>query len=79
METKLTIRVPRRLVENAKRYPRSHNTTLTALVSAYLEQIESEAGALDEAPIVRRLTGVLSPEGSREDYHRHLDEKYGKH
>lgn len=79
MDTKLTVRVPRKLLENAKRYARTHNTTLTELVSAYLARIPVEAEALDNAPVVRRLTGLLSTDVSEEDYKKHLEEKYGGH
>lgn len=75
MDTKLTVRVPRKLLENAKRYARAHNTTLTKLISAYLESIPTEMEPLDHAPVVRRLTGLLSPELSKEDYQNHLEEK----
>jgi len=44
-ETKLTIRVPRNLLENA--------------------------------PIVKRLSGMLSPDVSIDDYKQHLQVKYG--
>jgi hypothetical protein len=77
METKLTVRVPRRLLENAKRYARENNTTLTELISAYLKQIPSEPGDLEQAPLVRRLTGSLSRDVKLGDYKKHLEEKYG--
>jgi len=78
MDTKLTVRVPRNLLENVKRYAKAHNTTLTELISAYLKQIPVEGSGLDEAPIVRRLTGTLSQDVSIKDYKAHLDEKYGQ-
>jgi hypothetical protein len=77
METKLTVRVPRRILENAKRYARENNTTLTELISTYLQQIPEAALGLEDAPIVRRLTGSISPDVTVEDYKKHLDEKYG--
>ncbi len=77
MDTKLTVRVPRSLLENAKLYAKANNTTLTALISGYLERIPTEPGPLDKAPIVRRITGLLSPEVSEDDYKKHLEEKYG--
>jgi hypothetical protein len=77
METKLTVRVSRRLLENAKRYARENNTTLTELICAYLQQIPFEGSGLDQAPIVRRLTGSLSQNVTVDDYRKHLDEKYG--
>ncbi len=77
MDTKLTVRVPRHLLENAKRYAQAHQTTLTELVSDFLRQIPSESEVLDRAPIVRRLTGTLSPEITIGNYKKHLEEKYG--
>lgn len=77
METKLTVRVPRHLLVNAKRYARAHQTTLTELISAYLQHIPAESEELDGAPVVRQLTGLLSPEVSLDDYKKHLEEKYG--
>jgi hypothetical protein len=77
METKLTVRVPQHLLENAKRYARENHTTLTELISTYLKMIPAEKGSLEAAPIVRRLTGSLSPGLSLDEYRNHLDEKYG--
>jgi len=76
-QTKLTVRVPRDLLENVKRYAAQNNTTLTDLIEAYLRRIPAQK-SLKEAPIVRRLSGSLSPKVSVQDYHKHLDEKYGK-
>lgn len=76
-ETKLTIRLPRKLLENAKRYARQQNTTLTNLISEYLIQIPAPIKELDNAPIVRRISGTLSKDVSVEDYKQNLREKYG--
>ena len=78
MDTKLTVRVPRQVLENAKRYARENHTTLTELISSYLQRIPSQDDLLDDAPLVRQLTGTLSPNLSREDYQKYLDEKYGR-
>ncbi|MFZ2095977.1 MAG: DUF6364 family protein [Anaerolineales bacterium] len=75
-ETKLTVRVSRSLVEKAKRYAAQNHTTLTDLIKAYLQNIPPQ-DSLNDAPIVRRISGVLSPEISVDDYHKHLEEKYG--
>jgi hypothetical protein len=77
MDTKLTVRVPQKLLKNAKRYANAHHTTLTELVSTFLQQIPAEDESLDNAPVVRRLTGLLSSEVSMDDYKKHLEEKYG--
>ena len=75
-ETKMTVRIPRDLLENVKRFAASHNTTLTDLIEAYLRQIPNQT-PLQDAPIVRRLSGVLPPAVDIQDYKKHLDEKYG--
>ena len=77
MKTKLTVRVPRDLLDNAKRYASAHNTTLTELISQYLRRFPAEQEALDDAPVTRGLTGLISHEASVEDFKEHLEEKYG--
>jgi len=76
-DTKLTVRVPRDVLNEAKRYARRNQTTLTRLVSEYLRRLADEKSLLAEAPTVRRLAGILSPEVSVDDYRVHLEEKYG--
>jgi hypothetical protein len=78
METKLTVRVSRHLLDNAKRYARENNTTLTELIAVYLKQIPQSGSGLENAPIVSRISGTISPDVSVEDYQKHLDEKYGR-
>jgi hypothetical protein len=76
-KTKLTVRVRRDWLEGAKRYARDNNTTLTRLVSEYLHRLTAEKDPLSDAPIVQRLSGVLSQDVSVEDYRGYLEEKYG--
>jgi hypothetical protein len=76
--TKMTVRVPKELLERAKAYAREHDTTLTRLITAYLDQIMLEEDPLADAPIVRRLSGSLSANVTVEDYRRHLEEKYAQ-
>ncbi|HJS17822.1 MAG TPA: DUF6364 family protein [Anaerolineales bacterium] len=76
-ETKLTVRLPRELLENAKRYARKQNTTVTNLISEYLRRMPASLEILEEAPIVRRLSGTLSNNVSVADYTKHLEAKYG--
>jgi hypothetical protein len=75
-ETKLTVRVPRKLLEKVKRYAVENDTTLTNLIKAYLQRIPTQ-GLVEDAPIVQRLSGTLSQKLSVQDYHKHLEEKYG--
>jgi hypothetical protein len=76
-KTKLTVRVSRDLLERAKRYARAHDTTLTRLVSEYLRRLGAQYGPLSDAPAVGKLSGILSPDASVEDYRKHLENKYG--
>lgn len=75
-ETKLTVRLPRILLEKAKHYARQNDTTLTDLIESYLQKLPAP-GSLQDAPIVQRLIGSLSMRVTIEDYHKHLNEKYG--
>jgi hypothetical protein len=76
--TKMTVRVPRHLLDRAKQFARENDTTLTRLIIAYLDQINVDNDPLTDAPIVQRLSGSLSPDVSLDDYHKHLDDKYGR-
>lgn len=76
-ETKLTIRLSRELLENAKLYARKQNTTVTNLISEYLRRMPASIDVLQDAPIVRRLSGTLSKNTSVADYKKHLEAKYG--
>ena len=74
-ETKLTVRVPRELLKNIKRYAAENQTTLTDLIEAYFRRIPYQQ-ALENASIVQRLSGILSPDVTIQDYKQHLEEKY---
>lgn len=76
-ETKMTVRVPRDLLENAKRYARQNDTTLTRLVSNYLRRLTIQDDLLAEAPVVQHLSGALSQDVSKQDYQSYLEGKYG--
>jgi hypothetical protein len=76
-DTKMTVRVPRQVLEEAKRYAHARGTTLTRLVTRFLEQLPAQDDMLAQAPIVRRLLGSLPPTVTEEDYRRYLEEKYG--
>jgi len=76
-ETKMTVRVPRDLLDNIKRYAAKNNTTVTNLIEAYLRSVPP-LEPLENAPIVRRLSGTLSQAVSVQDYKKHLEEKYAK-
>ena len=73
-ESKLTVRVPRKTIERARAYAQQHGTTLTRLITAYLEHLDS--APLATTPIVRQLIGSLPPDVGVEDYRAYLEAKY---
>jgi DNA-binding IclR family transcriptional regulator len=75
-KTKLTVWVPRDLLDGAKRYADQHNTTLTRLASEFLRQLGTQGDLLADAPVVRGLSGTLSPDASIDDCRKYLEEKY---
>jgi predicted DNA binding CopG/RHH family protein len=75
-ETKLTIRIDRITLERAKRYAQQHGTSLTRLVTSHLERLGAGDEHLGDAPVTRRLTGVLPHEASLQDYRDHLERKH---
>lgn len=77
INTKLTVRVPRDALEEAKRYAKEQDTTLTRLISEYLRRLTTQRDPLADAPIVRRLSGSLSADVSKKDYTHYLETKYG--
>ena len=79
METKkMTVRVPKDLLERAKQYARENDTTLTRLITVYLGQLPVEDDPIADAPNVRRLSGSLSQQVNPDDYRQHLEDKYGQ-
>jgi len=76
-DTKLTIRIPADVLQQAKGYAHRNRTTLTRLVSEYLRRLADEGDPLAEAPTVRRLAGTLLPDVSVADYRVYLEKKYG--
>lgn len=76
-DSKLTVRVPKHLMENLKQYAVRNNTTITNLIESYLERIPISDTAT-ETPIVQRISGTISPKANIEDYKRHLEDKYVK-
>jgi hypothetical protein len=77
-KTKLTVRVPRDVLEGAKRYARENRTTMTRLISEYLRRLTAQGDPLADAPIVQRLSGTLSQDVSVEDYREYLERKHGR-
>ena len=75
-QTKLSVRVDERWIGPAKDYAARHRTSLSRLISEYLRLLALPEKTTYDAPILRRLTGILPSSVDPEDYRRHLEEKH---
>jgi len=80
METKLTIRLKKRVIERAKDYAQVHKISLSKLVENYLESVtEQSAEEVEITPLVKSLSGVITLDDNddlKNDYTNYLTEKY---
>jgi hypothetical protein len=75
---KLTLSVDERVIEEARRYSRRHDTSISQLVSNYLTRLARSDRDARYSPTVRRLMGILPGDVSTEDHRRHLEEKHSR-
>ena len=71
-KTKLTIRIEKQWLEYAKRYAAQHDTTVTQLVTDFLRHLALKDQATSPTPVLDRLSGILSPDVSVDEYYQHL-------
>ena len=78
MQTKLTLRLDDRLIEDAKQHARQSGKSLSQMVAEYFRAITSpQAVAGELTPTVSRLKGALAEtKVDRDDYRAYLE---GKH
>ena len=75
---KLTLRLNKRLIEQAKEYAARHNISVSELVETFFLRLE-DADENGHTQLVKQLTGILSSEVDAEkEYADHLMEKYGQ-
>lgn len=75
---KLTLRMNKRLIEQAKRYAAKHNISVSELVETFFLRLE-DTDVETHSPLVRQLTGILPASIDVEQtYADHLIEKYGR-
>jgi hypothetical protein len=84
MDTKLTLKLDKNVIEKAKEYASSHQRSLSNLVESYLkvlidkDETKSEDG-IEISPFVKSLrTGVKLPADfdEKKAYRDYLEEKY---
>ena len=80
MDTKLTLKLKKKVIDQAKKYAAEHEISLSKIIENYLAAITSESEKKDEiSPLVKSLSGVIqlpSDFSIKEQLHKHLNEKY---
>ncbi len=80
METKLTLRLKKNVIDQAKSYANDHETSLSKLIENYLSAITTESKSVMKiSPLVQSLCGVIQltkDEDTKAKYREHLNEKY---
>ena len=81
MDTKLTLKLDKRVIEKAKKYASDKKISLSGIIEAYLQSLTSENENTDFeiSPFVKSIaTGVEIPAELeyKKDYADHLMEKY---
>jgi hypothetical protein len=77
MDSKLTLKLEKEVIEKAKFYAKSQHTSLSRLIENYLMTITSEEDQESITPLVKSLSGIIDlPEDEKEDYSDYLTKKY---
>ena len=80
METKLTLKLKKNIIDRAKKYAHDKDISLSKLVENYLEAVTSSSHKKDDiSPLVRSISGVIHLKDNfnpKETYHKSLEEKY---
>jgi hypothetical protein len=72
---KFTLRLNKRLIEQAKQYAARHDISVSELVETFLlNLVQGEES--EHTPLVNQLTGVLPDFDMDQEYRRYLEEKY---
>ena len=80
METKLTIRLKKEVIERAKEYAHDHKISLSKMVQSYLESVTiPKSDEMEITPLVKSLSGVIHLSEDfdfKKEYSDYLTEKY---
>ena len=80
MDKKLTLSLDNSIIENAKKYAKSNNISLSKLIESYLTTLtKPKRNATEITPLVESLSGVISLERDfdvQDAYADYLIEKY---
>jgi hypothetical protein len=81
MSTKLTLRLDDAVIKKAKKKARTKGVSLSRMVEDYFKSVaEVEPDQVKESPILYEIAGVLSgkttPEKAKNEYRKHIADKY---
>lgn len=84
METKITLKLNKNVIERARDYAESHNRSLSGIVEAYLQSLTlqddtSEKEEIEISPFVKSMSsGINIPVDLdyKEEYSNYLTQKY---
>ena len=78
MQTRLTLRLDGRLIEQAKAYARRSGKSVSRLVAEYFSLLHASSPVkTDLSSSAQKLKGVFKKSKTRiEDYHEYLEENY---
>jgi hypothetical protein len=80
MDTKLTLKLDKEIIERAKLYAETKKISLSKLIETYLQLLTKENNGKDKiSPLVESLSGVIDlPKdyNEKDDYSDYLMEKY---
>jgi len=80
MDTKLTIKLSKSVIDRAKYYDRNHRISLSRMIESYLDSMtKKEPKEFEITPLVESLSGVVTLPNDfdyKDDYLKFLNEKY---
>lgn len=81
MDTKLTLKLDKAIIEKAKKYAQHQKQSLSMLVEDYFRLLVSEKEDVDVelSPVVEELAGIIQLDDGfdwKSDYRKYVAEKY---
>lgn len=79
MDTKLTLKLDKLIIESAKEYAKERNISLSKMIENYLQAITNKQKKETEiSPLVQSLIGVIGNQNEdyQKDYTDYLSKKY---
>jgi len=80
MNTKLTLSVDQKIIEEIKSYAKKHQVSLSKMVENYFNYVvQKTKPEVKSSAIVEELTGIINLPGDfneKEEYYNFLSEKY---